>query len=177
MILKKFDKFFNCYYGKKWINAWLPTKPQIWMMGPYELSVKKDSQMSNTIACDIKAHLENDSWVWPKKTVYFFSDMHADADAFIASLVASGGIKKTGPKDKQFKLTAEGKKARFILGGDCFDKGPSTLRLLRVIKLLIDKGGDVIILAGNHDIRTLVGILSLSKKKIHLPNIFLFAWV
>ncbi|MDX2505348.1 MAG: metallophosphoesterase family protein [Gammaproteobacteria bacterium] len=164
MIPEKYNKYFNRYYGKKWINASLPTEPQVWMMGPYELSVKKDSEIINNIACDIKAHLESDSWVWPDKTVYFFSDMHADADAFIASLVASGGIKKTGPKDKQFKLTAEGKKARFILGGDCFDKGPSTLRLLRVIKLLIDKGGDVVILAGNHDTRTLVGILSLAMK-------------
>lgn len=134
-------------------------------MGPYELSVKKDSKLTSAVVCEIKAHLDSDSWIWPNRTIYFFSDMHADADAFIASLVACGGVEKTGPKDKQFKLTREGKKARFILGGDCFDKGPSTLRLLRVIKLLIDKGGDVIMLAGNHDIRTLVGILSLSNKK------------
>jgi len=165
MIPEKYYKYFNRYYGKKWINAKLPTEPQVWMMGPYELSVKNDSEVINTMACEIKVHLQSDSWVWPNQTVYFFSDMHADAEAFIASLVASGGIKKTGPKDKQFKLTAEGKKARFILGGDCFDKGPSTLRLLTVIKLLIDKGGDVVILAGNHDIRTLIGILSLSMKK------------
>ncbi len=165
MILKKFKKYFNCYHGKKWINAKLPTKAQVWLMGPYELSVKKDSELSDAIVCEIKAHLDSDSWIWPDRTIYFFSDMHADAEAFIASLVASGGVEKTGPKDKQFKLTREGKKARFILGGDCFDKGPSTLRLLRVIKLLIDKGGDVIILAGNHDIRTLVGILSLSNKR------------
>ncbi len=164
-IPKKYNKYFNRYYGKEWIDATLPTEAQIWMMGPYELSVKNDTDVINKMSCEIKPHLENDSWVWPNRTVYFFSDMHADADAFIASLVASGGIKKTGPKDKDFKLTAEGKKARFILGGDYFDKGPSTLRLLKVIKLLIDKGGDVVLLAGNHDIRTLIGILSLSLKK------------
>lgn len=165
MIPEKYNKYFNRYFGKKWINATLPTKTQIWAMGPYELSVKKDSEVISPMPCEIKAHLESDSWVWPKRTVYFFSDMHADADAFIASLVASGGIKKTGPKDKEFKLTAEGKKALFILGGDYFDKGPSTLRLLRVIKMLIDQGGDVDLLAGNHDIRTLIGILSLPLKK------------
>ena len=165
MILKKFNKYFNRYYGRKWINVRLPTKPQIWMLGPYELSVKKDNELTYATICEIKAHLEKDSWIWPKRTVYFFSDMHADADAFIASLVASGGIEKTGKKDKHFKLTKEGKKARFILGGDYFDKGPSTLRLLRVIKLLIDQGGDVVILAGNHDVRTLVGMLSLSQKR------------
>ncbi|MCK5698062.1 MAG: metallophosphoesterase [Gammaproteobacteria bacterium] len=165
MIPKKYNKYFNRYFGKKWIKAHLPSEPQIWMAGPYERSIKKESGNNNIMACEIKAHLDTDSWVWPNKTIYFFADMHADSDAFIASLVASGGIKKTGAKDKQFTLTAEGKKARFILGGDCFDKGPSTLRLLRVIKLLIDKGGDVVILAGNHDTRTLVGILSLSMKK------------
>ena len=165
IIPKKYNKFFNQYYGKQWIDATLPSKAQIWMMGSYELSVKNDTDVINKMSCEIKPHLENDSWVWPKRTVYFFSDMHADADAFIASLVASGGIKKTGSKDKDFKLTIEGKKARFILGGDYFDKGPSTLRLLKVIKLLIDKGGDVVLLAGNHDIRTLIGILSLSMKK------------
>jgi hypothetical protein len=83
----------------------------------------------------------------------FISDMHADADAFMASLVASGGVKKTGPRDKDFKLTRAGRKGRFLIGGDCFDKVPSTLRLLRVIRRLIDRGGDLQLLAGNHDIR------------------------
>ncbi|MCK5666196.1 MAG: hypothetical protein KAI17_22050, partial [Thiotrichaceae bacterium] len=92
MILKKFNKYFNRYYGRKWINVRLPTKPQIWMLGPYELSVKKDNELTYATICEIKAHLEKDSWIWPKRTVYFFSDMHADADAFIASLVASGGV-------------------------------------------------------------------------------------
>jgi hypothetical protein len=172
MIPEKYNKYFNRYYGKQWINARLPSKPQVWLMGPYEQSIKKDTKITRTIACEIKAHLESDSWVWPNQTIYFFSDMHADADAFIASLVASGGVKKTGSKDKQFKLTAEGKKARFILGGDYFDKGPSTLRLLDVIKLLIDKGGDVVILAGNHDTRTLIGIRSLSRRHISTEHFF-----
>ncbi len=164
MILKKYNHFFNRYHGKKWIHARLPSIPQLWLMGPYDLSMKKDEGAKKSLACDIKPHLESDSWIWPDKTIYFFSDLHADANAFVASLVASGGVKKTGPKNKDFKLTAEGKKARFILGGDCFDKGPSTLNLLRTIKLLIDKGGDVVILAGNHDTRSMVGILSLSMK-------------
>jgi hypothetical protein len=84
--------------------------------------------------------------------------MHADADAFIASLVASGGVEKTGPRDQDFKLTTEGEKARFLIGGDCFDKGPDTLRLLQVIRLLMDHGADVQLLAGNHDIRMMIGM-------------------
>jgi hypothetical protein len=134
-------------------------------MGPYNKAVKRDNTSYATIPSELKEHLSLDSWQWPKQVTYFFSDMHADTDAFIDSLIVSGGIIKTGPKDKDFKLSKEGKKARFILGGDCFDKGPSTLRLLRAIKLLIDKGADVVILAGNHDTRTLVGMLSIDRKK------------
>jgi len=162
MSLKDNSPFLNRYFGKKWLRAELPHKPQPWIMGPYNKSVKRDNWLSS-LPHELKEHLSFDSWQWPKRVVYFFSDMHADTDAFIDSLIASGGVKKTGPKDKDFKLTKEGKKARFILGGDCFDKGPSTLRLLRMIKLIIDKGGNVTILAGNHDTRTLVGILSLSQ--------------
>ena len=173
MLPTKYNEYFNRYYGQQWIDAQLPTEPQIWLTGPYELSIKNDTEMITNIACEMTAHLDNDSWIWPEKTIYFFSDLHADTDAFIASLVASGGFKKTGAKDKHFKLTPEGKKARFILGGDCFDKGPSTLRLLRMIKLLIDKGADVVILAGNHDTRTLVGILSLSiKREVSTEHLF-----
>ncbi len=80
-------------------------------MGPYDLSMKKDEGAKKSLACDIKHHLESDSWSWPDKTIYFFSDLHADANAnananaFVASLVASDGVKKTGPKNKDFKLT------------------------------------------------------------------------
>jgi Calcineurin-like phosphoesterase len=165
MQLTNNTRFLNQYYSKKWLKATLPEKPQAWIMGPYNKSVKTDKWTFKTIPDSLRENLDVDSWQWPKRVIYFFSDMHADADAFMDSLLASGGVIKTGPKDKQFKLSKGGKKARFILGGDCFDKGPSTLRLLRLIKLLIDKGADVTILAGNHDTRTLVGMLSLSRKK------------
>jgi fructose-1,6-bisphosphatase len=163
MSIKDNSHFLNRYFGKKWLRAKLPQQSQPWIMGPYNKSVKRDKWNFSSISQELKEHMALDSWQWPKRVIYFFSDMHADTDAFIDSLIASGGIIKTGPKDKNLKLTKEGKKARFILGGDCFDKGPSTLRLLRMIKILIDKGADVTILAGNHDTRTLVGMLSLSR--------------
>jgi hypothetical protein len=160
MQLKNSCKYLPRYKGASWIDASLPEQGQVWMLGK-QLSVKKDKYHSVAYAQEMRKVIGEEPWKWPKRTVYFISDMHADADAFFASLVASGGVKKTGPRDKDFKLTREGRKARFLIGGDCFDKGPSTLRLLRVIRRLIDRGGDVQLLAGNHDIRMLLGILTV----------------
>ncbi|MBF0265112.1 MAG: metallophosphoesterase [Gammaproteobacteria bacterium] len=160
------------YHGKKWIKPFLPDKAQNWILGPYHQSIKKDLSTTQSISKSLQKHLEYDSWEWPHRVCYFISDMHADADAFLASLVASGGVKKTGPKDNDFKLTKEGKKAQFILGGDYFDKGPGTIRLLRLIKSLIDKHAHVTLLTGNHDLRTLAGINSLAQKKNELNEHF-----
>jgi len=148
------------YRGSRWIEARLPKEGQLWLLGKHK-SVRKDRNHRGPLARELRKALEGKSWKWPKQTLYFFSDLHADTDAFIASLVASGGVKKTGPRDQDFKLTGTGRKACFLIGGDCFDKGPSSLRLLRMIRLLMDAGAGVKLLAGNHDIRMLVGIRSL----------------
>ena len=160
MQLKKSSKYLPHYKGESWIKAGLPQQGQVWMLGKQH-SVKKDAYHSTAYAHEMHKAIGKESWKWPKRILYFISDMHADADAFMASLVASGGVRKTGPRDKDFKLTRAGRKARFIIGGDCFDKGPSTLRLLDVIRLLIDRGADIELLAGNHDVRMLIGIKSL----------------
>ncbi|MES9896575.1 MAG: metallophosphoesterase, partial [Candidatus Thiodiazotropha endolucinida] len=81
--------------------------------------------------------------------------------ALIASLVASGGVKKTGSKQHALKLTSHGKDAIFVIGGDCFDKGPSNLKLLRSIQQLKQLGAKVVLLAGNHDLRIKLGIASV----------------
>ena len=160
MQLEKAHKYLPRYRGTSWIDASLPLQGQVWMLGKQH-SVKKDKYHSAAYAKEMKKAIGPEPWKWPKRPVYFISDMHADADAFMASLVASGGVKKTGPRDKDFRLTRAGRKARFLIGGDCFDKGPSTLRLLRVIRMLIDHGADVQLLAGNHDIRMMLGIMAL----------------
>ena len=157
MQLEKAHKYLPRYRGTSWIDASLPLQGQVWMLGKQH-SVKKDKYHSAAYAKEMKKAIGPEPWKWPKRPVYFISDMHADADAFMASLVASGGVKKTGPRDKDFKLTKAGRKARFLIGGDCFDKGPSSLRLLRAIRMLIDHGADVQLLAGNHDIRMMLGI-------------------
>jgi hypothetical protein len=111
-------------------------------------------------------------FVWPRRTLYFFCDIHADADAWRRSLIASGGVRWTGPGDDEYELSDEGRTATFVIAGDCFDKGPSNLRLLRAIKRLIDRGADVRLLAGNHDLRTLVGLAYLGKTDPRFAHLF-----
>ena len=160
MQLKNSCKYLPHYKGEAWIKASLPGQGQVWMLGKQH-SVKKDKYHSAAYAQEMHKAIGQQPWKWPERIVYFISDLHADADALMASLVASGGVKKTGPRDKDFRFTRAGRKARFLIGGDCFDKGPSTLRLLRVIRLLIDRGGDVQLLAGNHDIRMMLGMIAI----------------
>lgn len=106
---------------------------------------------------DVKKYALKKPWVWPNEIVHFLCDIHADTEAFLRSLVASNAIRRTGIADNDFKLTDEGRQGRVIIGGDCLDKGPLNLRLLRCIKSLKEKGAKVTILAGNHDLRTLAG--------------------
>lgn len=145
------------YQGQEWVEATLPRKCELWAPGNPR-SMSQDRSQHHSLSRDLETLITRDSWRWPSRATYFFSDLHADTDAFFASLVASGGIKKTGPGDSDFKLTKAGRKAHFLIGGDCFDKGPSSLRLLRAIRALMDQGAELRILAGNHDIRILLGI-------------------
>ena len=151
------------YHGWIWVRNSLPEKAEAWHQG------KKYSLGKHLLEQGMKGVLERTAkhgpWVWPKRPVFFVTDPHADAEAFVASLVASGGVWKTGRKINSFKLTKEGRKARFILGGDCLDKGPSSLKLLRSIRRLRDKGAKVKMLAGNHDLRLLMGLRTMGAKR------------
>jgi hypothetical protein len=102
-------------------------------------------------------------WAWPGRPVFFVADPHADAEAFVASLVASGGVIRRGPGFLDFELTGIGKEAEFIIGGDCLDKGPSDLALLRAVRRLIETGADYTLLAGNHDVRLLMGLRAMGR--------------
>jgi hypothetical protein len=159
-MVHRYQKYLPVYQGTKWIRPSLPDKCEPWPLGSSRSTAKEKGQRSSSGHL-ISELLRASPWRWPKRRLYFFSDPHADADAFIASLVASGGIKKNGEKDRDLKLTHVGHKADFVIGGDCFDKGPSNLRLLRVIHHLIKLGARVRILAGNHDIRIKLGIASV----------------
>lgn len=104
-------------------------------------------------------------WSWPKRPICFIADPHADYQAFVASLVASGGVVTKGDGPRDFSLTKAGRKVLFIIGGDCLDKGPSNLELLRAIRHLFDLGARVKLLAGNHDVRLLMGIRAMGLER------------
>lgn len=129
---------------------------EFWQLGKprpnKSLSLKRLALLRQAVA---RAHAHG-PWLWPQKPVVFISDPHADAAAFEASLRASGCW------DSRGELTAFGRQARIIIGGDCLDKGPSNFELLRSLKALFASGADVTLLAGNHDMRLLLGLQSLS---------------
>jgi len=141
----------------------LPTKSQRWIEGGRR-AICVDHSSHRSLAKELQKVLDQGAWEWPKRRVYFFSDLHADADAFLDSLIACGGVNKTGPEDGDLKLTKTGRKSLFVIGGDCFDKGPSNLRLLRVLRILQQRGARTRILAGNHDVRMLLGTLAISNR-------------
>ena len=147
------------YRGKRWIDARLPKGCEPWLPG------KGCHPNNQQMLKELRHCCEKYAWKWPSRPHFMLTDMHADTDAFLASLVASGGVKKTGPADGDMRLTKAGKKAYFLIGGDCFDKGPSTLRLLRALRHLHDSGARLRILAGNHDVRLLLGIHVLSMER------------
>jgi len=160
-------KVYTCvpeYHGKRHLRANLPTRIRDWSHGLHK-SVTHDGSGLEKVIGRIAELNKSKAWKWPKHRIYFFSDLHGDAAAFTDSLVASGGVRRTGHRPSSFELTKQGKKAWFIIGGDCFDKGPSTLELLRTIRHLMDLDASVHILAGNHDVRVLLGMMAVDMKK------------
>ena len=148
------------YHGKRWIRDGLPVTTENWALGKKK-SIGTDRSSHHAIGEVLERAIKHSPWKWPKQTIYFLADPHADAEAFEASLVATGGIKKTGIHSGDFKLTDGGRRAIFIIGGDCLDKGPSSLELLRTIRKLLDTGAKVKLLAGNHDVRLLMGVRAI----------------
>jgi hypothetical protein len=111
-------------------------------------------------------------WVWPDQVIHFFCDLHADAGAFLRSLDATGQLVRSGPGRRGLGLLPGGEHARFVIGGDCLDKGPSNLGLLRAIRRLIDTGAVVDLLAGNHDLRVLIGLTFAERQEPRLAHLF-----
>jgi hypothetical protein len=156
--------FLPRYRGTKWIEAALPSDTLAWEKGKRD-SIGHDRHSRVAVAEALRLSLKRAPWKWPKRPIFFITDPHADAEAFVASLVASGGIRKTGPGLNDYKLTREGKRGHFIIGGDCLDKGPSSLELLRVLHGFMDSGAKVTLLAGNHDLRLMLGIRVLQMER------------
>ncbi len=164
------------YRGSEWIGVKLPHEPERWPKFRTRLQIDKTGDSYDIAEEELLRYaqetLGEGAIAWPDRTIYFLSDMHADADAFFRSLVASGAIDKTGPEDADFTLTDAAARAIFVIGGDCLDKGPHNLRLLRALRLLIDSGAEVELLVGNHDLRALVGFIYGGAKEPRLAHLF-----
>lgn len=152
------------YAGRRWIRDGLPSRGETWQPGKHQ-SITKDRDDHRALGEVLQRAVAHSPWKWPKRPVFFIADPHADAEAFNASLVASGGVQKTGAGELDIKLTNAGRDGVFVIGGDCLDKGPSNLRLLRTIRNLIDTGAKVKLLAGNHDVRLLMGIRAMGLER------------
>ena len=152
-------------------EEWLPAFVENWPTDQI-LKVGHQNKYKDDFLKEIKSYVKKKEWVFPKKPVHFISDLHADADALLKSLIGAGFISKTGANDADFEVLDKAKQGVLIIGGDCFDKGPSNLRLLDVIKLIKDAGVSVEILAGNHDIRTYVGLTIGENQKTVAEHMF-----
>lgn len=160
------------YQGLDWIDGSLPTEVEPWPRTQTYSSVFRPGDEAVALYDQIRSYAKTKPWVWPSRPYLFLTDMHADTDAFLASLVASGGITKTGPGDDDFILTPFGRDAVFVIGGDCFDKGPENLRLLRAINRLKQTGAVVETLVGNHDLRTYIGIACAESTDVRHAHLF-----
>lgn len=152
-------------------RAFLPTRTQDWPLSSAALQEQYRDADEASLE-EVRRYAADKAWRWPSRPLFFLCDLHADADAFLLSLTASGGAERTGAGDRDFRLTDSGRQGRFIIGGDCFDKGPDNLRLLRCLKQLIDLGADVSILAGNHDLRTYLGLCYAGRRETKLEHLF-----
>ncbi len=160
------------FSGLNWSNAWLPQLDEPWLKPADGLVIgdHRDSEEARVEAVSDYARCK--AWVWPSQRIAFLCDVHADAEAFLLGLQASGGVARTGADALDYELTDLGRETLFIIGGDCFDKGPSNLRLLRSIAKLRGLGAQLRILAGNHDVRTLLGIAYAGRKETRFAHLF-----
>jgi len=136
---------------------------------PWPLEKNPDTMLAGSSAPDLATSLARANalgpWDWPEKPVIFISDLHADAESLLRSLVAARAILRTGPGLTEFTLTPFGRSCQIVVGGDCLDKGPSNLDLLDSLSYLMKSGADVVLLAGNHDLRLYLGLEALTVKR------------
>lgn len=160
------------YAGLQWRPVTLPALGERWLQDDKGLVIGDHRDAEEASVDQIRRYAEGKPWVWPNRRVCFLSDLHADADAFSRSLVATGGVRLTGPADTDMELTELGRRTVFVIGGDLFDKGPHNLRLLRMLEHFRELGAELQLLAGNHDIRTLLGIAYAGRREARFEHLF-----
>lgn len=99
------------------------------------------------------------NWVAPERPIHFICDLHADAQALLDSLKLGNLVTQESTVEQPI-LTENADQVTVVIGGDCFDKGPSNLSLFRLLKQLLLINLDIQILAGNHDLRVYAGLLA-----------------
>lgn len=151
------------------VEKFYPTTKTPWVESTEAKIFEGHQEKPGDVVKLVTEYAESKQWKWPDKKLYFFSDLHGDREAFLRSLLATGEFEV---KKGKLKLSKAAKKSKFVIGGDMFDKGPSNLKLLDLIKELIDSGADVDLIAGNHDIRTFIGIHFMGHKGIKTAHLF-----
>lgn len=141
-------------YDSRNNTANLPRQIEQWPLNAAHSGPKNDKQRDKFNACLDRI---GNNWQWPAQPILFISDTHADAESFLRSLVVGGAIVRDFNQNT-FRLSLFGKRAKIILGGDFLDKGPSNLEMLDTLNALRQAGADLVLLAGNHDLRMRVAI-------------------
>jgi hypothetical protein len=159
------------YLGLDRLGGQLPLESERWPKFSAPEVVDASGDDYDLTLGELRRYAEGKPWVWPRHTVCFVCDVHADADAFVRSLVASGGVAVTG-ESRDFRLTEEGREFEFVIGGDCLDKGPANLPLLDSLSRLMETGARVELLAGNHDVRALLGLVYMGRVEPQLAHLF-----
>lgn len=126
-------------------------------------------------------YLRHKPWVAPHRPICFLTDLHADREAFWRSLLVAGMVETGGGAsnvplesipDAAFGLSEFGSSTHLVIGGDLFDKGPANLPLLDAIGTFLETGVEFTLLAGNHDVRTYLGIRHAGAKDPRLAHLF-----
>lgn len=107
----------------------------------------------------VQKQIKKWDWHFPKRPVFFTTDIHGDVKALNRSLhhgrIGYGIVDEEAPE-----LSHYGSSGTFIIGGDLIDKGPSSVKVLKAVNDLCIKN-NVRVLMGNHDLRTIVGLEGL----------------
>lgn len=167
------DPRFPRYAGVEWVRAALPVRFEPWPQNSRPLAIEPGFHLDEISCSELEHYARRRPWIWPDRRVHVLTDLHADADAFVDSLVASGEFTRTGPGPLDFERLAARPESRFVLAGDFLDKGPDNLELLRSLRRFLDLAPESVLLVGNHDLRAKVGFLAAGRKEPHLEHLFI----
>ncbi|MHA7836136.1 MAG: metallophosphoesterase family protein [bacterium] len=159
--------------GSLTFESWVET-------GPPGLSNEGEAADTPT-AFALRKYLRGKPWVAPSQPICFLTDLHADREAFWRSLMIAGMVAPEGVDnpfdlgsipDSAFELSPFGEQTHFMIGGDLFDKGPANLPLLDAISHFRKRGVRFTLIAGNHDVRTRLGIRFARATDPRLAHLF-----